>query len=287
MEETKKREKKVNKLDPRIRERLNWSQQDLADKANVSRGTVVAAENGYDYYVSNAIKMADALGVSLDEMFGRANRYVYKRPGMLCFQLEDFDYHKITGDTELQDEWGEKKKIKKEFYRFDQDFEGRHQYIAIRENPNKKSYKEDHANITVIDILWKKFINKDMSRPYECLISKNGHAFYTTIGLIKHLSDKYQSKEYFYYDRNKELAIASQEEIEKSIIGVVFEKIKRCTPNDIGKPFEMDEEEHLIDEFFSNEDNLSPMERYGLSHYVVTQEEADNTPPPPKKKRRF
>jgi len=52
----------------RLRERVNMTQHELAERSGVSRTTIANLETGVrpSLLVDNAVKLADALGVSLD-----------------------------------------------------------------------------------------------------------------------------------------------------------------------------------------------------------------------------
>ena len=52
----------------RLRERAGWSQHELARRSGVSRSTIAGLETGDrpSLTLENAMKLADALGVSLD-----------------------------------------------------------------------------------------------------------------------------------------------------------------------------------------------------------------------------
>lgn len=55
-----------------LRTQKNMSQQDLAKKAGIDRSTISRIENGIiETTLDNAIKISDALGVSLYELIGR------------------------------------------------------------------------------------------------------------------------------------------------------------------------------------------------------------------------
>lgn len=54
----------------RLRERSGWSQHELARRSGVSRSTIAGLETGDrpSITLENAMKLADALGVSIDMM---------------------------------------------------------------------------------------------------------------------------------------------------------------------------------------------------------------------------
>lgn len=53
-----------------VRESLNMTQEELAEKSGVSRGTISALENGDPITTSKTlVKLAKALGVSVDRIF--------------------------------------------------------------------------------------------------------------------------------------------------------------------------------------------------------------------------
>jgi len=56
-----------------LRKKSGWSQQKLADKAGVSYNTVTKIEQGAATMptIQTMIKIADAFGVSLDQLVGR------------------------------------------------------------------------------------------------------------------------------------------------------------------------------------------------------------------------
>ncbi|MFA5276514.1 MAG: helix-turn-helix transcriptional regulator [Candidatus Omnitrophota bacterium] len=56
-----------------LRKKSNWSQQKLADKAGVSYNTITKIEQGAATMptIQTMIKIADAFGISLDELVGR------------------------------------------------------------------------------------------------------------------------------------------------------------------------------------------------------------------------
>ena len=56
-----------------LRKKFGWSQQKLADKAGVSYNTVTKIEQGAATMptIQTMIKIADAFGISLDELVGR------------------------------------------------------------------------------------------------------------------------------------------------------------------------------------------------------------------------
>jgi transcriptional regulator with XRE-family HTH domain len=55
-----------------IRRRLELSQEALERRSGVSQTSLSRFEAGQDIYLSNAIQLADALGITLDELAGRA-----------------------------------------------------------------------------------------------------------------------------------------------------------------------------------------------------------------------
>ena len=57
----------TNILTLRVSQKM--SQNDLANKADVSRSTIVAAEAGKTTSTENLIKIADALGVDISDLF--------------------------------------------------------------------------------------------------------------------------------------------------------------------------------------------------------------------------
>jgi transcriptional regulator with XRE-family HTH domain len=56
-----------------LRKNKGWSQQKLAEKAGLSYVTITKIEQGRakEPTIQTMVKLADALGVSLDEMVGR------------------------------------------------------------------------------------------------------------------------------------------------------------------------------------------------------------------------
>lgn len=63
-------------LDKRIksyRKKHNWSQQKLAEKAGLSYNTITKIEQGAakEPTIQTMIKIADAFGITLDELVGR------------------------------------------------------------------------------------------------------------------------------------------------------------------------------------------------------------------------
>lgn len=53
-----------------VRESLNMTQEELAEKSGVSRGTISALENGDPITTSKTlVNLAKALGVSIDRIF--------------------------------------------------------------------------------------------------------------------------------------------------------------------------------------------------------------------------
>jgi len=56
-----------------LRKKSGWSQQKLAEKAGVSYNTVTKIEQGVATMptIQTMIKIADAFGISLDELVGR------------------------------------------------------------------------------------------------------------------------------------------------------------------------------------------------------------------------
>lgn len=63
-----------------LREAKDWSREKLAGEARVSLSTIARCENE-DRVPNgrNLVAIADALGVTLDELFGRTSRVVSKR----------------------------------------------------------------------------------------------------------------------------------------------------------------------------------------------------------------
>ena len=59
----------------RLRKEKGWSQQKLAEKAGISYVVITKVEQGQtkDPTLSSLTKLADALGVSLDELAGRSS----------------------------------------------------------------------------------------------------------------------------------------------------------------------------------------------------------------------
>jgi len=55
-----------------LRERRGWSREDLASRAKVSFPTLVRVELGGTPSVRSLLGLADALGVTLDELVGRS-----------------------------------------------------------------------------------------------------------------------------------------------------------------------------------------------------------------------
>lgn len=57
----------------KIRKQKGWSQEKLAKEANISYNTLIKIERGGidDPRIGTVIKLADALGVSIDELAGR------------------------------------------------------------------------------------------------------------------------------------------------------------------------------------------------------------------------
>jgi len=51
------------------RQKKDWSQDQLAKKAKVSRGTIAAAENSQAISLDKLVEIADALEISLFELF--------------------------------------------------------------------------------------------------------------------------------------------------------------------------------------------------------------------------
>lgn len=254
---TKSKEKKYV-IDSKIRDARFLSQDQLAEKAGVSRATISGAENGTTIIsIETAIKIADALNVTLDELFGRTShiRYTYSKPGLRCLTLNDFKDSRLTSDGKLTDKWDRKRAL--DFYRFDQDFEYGDHYIAIRGGFFDSTYSDDHDEISIIDTLWRKYINQDMSRPYKTLIKVNNEAFWTYIGLLKNETTKFGSKEYYYYDSRSHLVLASDKDLSRIVIGVLFEVIQRTTSNSLHNPVTMPHE-------FDNETSYE--DRYELNH---------------------
>ena len=58
---------------PKIRKNRGWSQEKLAQEAGISYNTLIKIErNGIENpKIETVIKLAEALGVSLDELVGR------------------------------------------------------------------------------------------------------------------------------------------------------------------------------------------------------------------------
>ena len=54
-----------------VRESKNMSQEDLASKSGISRGTISRLENGYDVVTTTntLMKLAEALEVTIDQIF--------------------------------------------------------------------------------------------------------------------------------------------------------------------------------------------------------------------------
>lgn len=57
-----------------VRESLNLTQEQLAERSGVSRGTISALENGEPVTTSKTlVKLAKAMGVSVDQIFCAEN----------------------------------------------------------------------------------------------------------------------------------------------------------------------------------------------------------------------
>ena len=54
----------------KLRKALGWSQEKLAQEADVSYHTIFRAESGTKPKMDNLIKISNALGVSVDELLG-------------------------------------------------------------------------------------------------------------------------------------------------------------------------------------------------------------------------
>ena len=59
-----------------FRKKTGWSQQKLAEKAGLSYNTITKIEQGAATMptIQTMIKIADAFGISLDELVGRKNK---------------------------------------------------------------------------------------------------------------------------------------------------------------------------------------------------------------------
>ncbi len=59
-----------------LRKEHNWTQQKLAEKAGLSFNAITKIEQGAAEYptLKTLLKLADAFGISLDELAGRNNR---------------------------------------------------------------------------------------------------------------------------------------------------------------------------------------------------------------------
>ena len=64
-------DKRIGKRVKQCRERLGISQEELAEKSGVSRGTISALENGVDRTTTSKtlVKLAQALNTSVDRIF--------------------------------------------------------------------------------------------------------------------------------------------------------------------------------------------------------------------------
>lgn len=65
--------KMLNKRLKELRKKAGWSQQKLAEKAGLSYNTITKIEQGVAIMptIQTIVKIADALGISLDELMGR------------------------------------------------------------------------------------------------------------------------------------------------------------------------------------------------------------------------
>ena len=63
-----------------LRQRRGWSRERLAAEASVSLSTIWRAEHGQYPRVEHLIALAEALGVSTDEVLGRIAPRVGRRP---------------------------------------------------------------------------------------------------------------------------------------------------------------------------------------------------------------
>ncbi len=70
-------EKSIKKL----RNKLNMSQDQLAKKANIPFSTLVKIEAGYtrNPSIETLIKIADAFGISIDELVGRNKNSINRK----------------------------------------------------------------------------------------------------------------------------------------------------------------------------------------------------------------
>ena len=61
-----------------LRKKAGWSQQKLAEKANLSYNTITKIEQGVATMptIQTMIKIADAFAVSLDELVGRSKSVI-------------------------------------------------------------------------------------------------------------------------------------------------------------------------------------------------------------------
>ena len=64
-----------------LRKKAGWSQQKLAEKAGLSYNAITKIEQGAAKQptIQTMIKLADAFGISLDELVGRGNKIKPKR----------------------------------------------------------------------------------------------------------------------------------------------------------------------------------------------------------------
>lgn len=272
-----------------IREELGLSQEQLAELSSVSRATISDAESyGKSISISNVIRIADALHCSIDNLYNRETftKYTYNKPGLLCLTMDDLTNARITPTGEILDKWDHKKKMG--LYRLDQDFDGGNHYIAIYQN--EKNDKND-PDIIVVDTLWRRYINEKMKRPYECLIKIKDKAYWTKIGLLRNISSKYQSKQYFFYDNVNNVVLVNDEELRNKIVGVAIQKIIRCTADDDIEPIELlDVVKAKKRKTLFEGDGLNPQEEFNLVNTVDLQEEEDiatgRIKYPPKKRKK-
>lgn len=63
----------ISKRLKELRKKRNWTQQKLAEKAGVSFNAITKIEQGAAEYptLRTLLKLADAFGISLDELVGR------------------------------------------------------------------------------------------------------------------------------------------------------------------------------------------------------------------------
>jgi transcriptional regulator with XRE-family HTH domain len=63
-----------------LRKKSGWSQQKLAERAGLSYNTITKIEQGAATKptIQTIIKVADAFGISIDELLGRAKRETQK-----------------------------------------------------------------------------------------------------------------------------------------------------------------------------------------------------------------